>query len=69
MSLISLAIWAKKLLRLPALLSKFQRLEKLSLGVNRISDISSLKDLKRLTHLELQSNQLRLRGQARTDEI
>jgi Leucine-rich repeat (LRR) protein len=53
-----LAIRSKKLLRLPALLSKFQRLEKLFLVGNEISDISSLKELKGLTHLNLYNNQI-----------
>ncbi|UCH98242.1 MAG: leucine-rich repeat domain-containing protein [Candidatus Aminicenantes bacterium] len=48
-----LAIWGKEMLRPPALLSTFQRLEKLLLFNNKISDISSLKELKGLTHLEL----------------
>ncbi|HLP45294.1 MAG TPA: TIR domain-containing protein [Candidatus Deferrimicrobium sp.] len=53
-----LAICDKKLLRLPALLSKFQRLEKLVLMLNQISDISSLKELKGLTYLNLYENQI-----------
>jgi len=53
-----LAIGDKKLLRLPELLSKFQRLEKLFLVGKEISDISSLKELKGLTHLELWQNQI-----------
>jgi small GTP-binding protein len=53
-----LAIWEKKLLRLSVLLSKFQRLEKLVLAVNQISDISSLKELKGLTILNLAANQI-----------
>jgi hypothetical protein len=53
-----LAIRGKKRLRLPALLSKFQRLEKLVLPYNQISDISSLKELKGLTYLDLAANQI-----------
>jgi len=54
-----LAIWHQKRLRLPALLSKFQRLEKLVLPSNQISDISGIKELKGLTYLDLTSNQIR----------
>jgi len=53
-----LAIWSKELLRLPAPLSKFQRLEKLALPYNQISDISCLKELKGLTYLDLRINQI-----------
>ncbi len=53
-----LTIWNKKLLRLPALLSKFQGLEKLVLVSTEISDISSLKELKGLTDLDLRFNQI-----------
>jgi internalin A len=53
-----LAIWKKNLLRLPALLSKFQRLEKLILSDNQILDISSLKELKGLTELRLYNNKI-----------
>jgi len=53
-----LAIYEKKLRRLPAQLSKFQGLEHLGLGVNQISDISSLKELKGLTYLDLSGNQV-----------
>jgi internalin A len=53
-----LSIREKKLRRLPALLSKFQGLEKLALRGNQISDISSLKELKELTHLDLRYNQI-----------
>ncbi len=53
-----LAIWGEKLRRLPTLLSKFQRLEKLDLSMNQISDISNLKELKGLTYLRLDSNQI-----------
>ncbi len=53
-----LAFWDEKLLRLPALLSKFQQLEKLVLPSNRISDISSLKELKNLKHLYLMDNRI-----------
>jgi Leucine-rich repeat (LRR) protein len=44
----SLKIRNKNKRRLPALLSKFQRLEKLDLAGNKINDISSLKELKNL---------------------
>jgi Leucine-rich repeat (LRR) protein len=53
-----LSIWEKELLRPPALLSKFQRLEKLALPYNQISDISSLKELKGLTYLDLGFNRI-----------
>jgi internalin A len=53
-----LAIWGENLPCLPALLSKFQRLEKLVLKFNQISDISSLKELKGLTYLSLGNNQI-----------
>ncbi|MDQ1353713.1 MAG: internalin, partial [Acidobacteriota bacterium] len=53
-----LTIYSKKLRRLPALLSKFQRLEKLALPYNQISDISSLNELKGLTDLSLSYNQI-----------
>ncbi len=53
-----LAIWAKKLLRPPALLSKFQRLEKLTLWGTKISDISILKELKNLKNLYLEYNKI-----------
>ncbi|MCX6580349.1 MAG: leucine-rich repeat domain-containing protein, partial [Candidatus Aminicenantes bacterium] len=53
-----LSIWEKKLLRLPALLSKFQQLEKLALIGTQISDISSLNQLKGLTYLNLFNNQI-----------
>ncbi|MCP5102682.1 MAG: GTP-binding protein, partial [bacterium] len=53
-----LAIWYKELPRLPALLSKFQRLEKLILTSNQISDISSLKELKNLKKLDLRHNKI-----------
>ncbi|MFC2146235.1 COR domain-containing protein [Acidobacteriota bacterium] len=54
----SLAISNKKLRRLPALLSKFQRLEKLVLNNNQISDISNLNELKGLMYLDLRSNRI-----------
>ncbi|MCX6583496.1 MAG: leucine-rich repeat domain-containing protein [Candidatus Aminicenantes bacterium] len=54
-----LSICEKKLRRLPALLSKFQRLEKLVLYKNQISDISNLNELKGLTNLSLSSNQIK----------
>jgi hypothetical protein len=44
--------------RVPAILSKFQRLEKLVLVRNQISDISSLKELKGITYLNLGGNQI-----------
>jgi small GTP-binding protein len=53
-----LAIWDIEMRYPPALLSKFQRLEKLGLGINQISDISSLKELKGLTDLNLGNNQI-----------
>ncbi|MCP5103188.1 MAG: GTP-binding protein [bacterium] len=53
-----LAIYKQKLLRLPALLSKFQRLEKLVLAGTQISDISSLKELKNLEQLYLFDNKI-----------
>ncbi|MCX6584105.1 MAG: leucine-rich repeat domain-containing protein [Candidatus Aminicenantes bacterium] len=53
-----LSIRGKKRLRLPALLSKFQRLEKLVLPYNQISDISSLKELKNLKILYLMANKI-----------
>jgi len=53
-----LAIWYKRLRRLPTQLSKFQRLEKLVLVDTKISDISSLKELKGLTDLNLLENQI-----------
>ena len=53
-----LAIYEKKLHHLPALLSKFQRLEKLVIVGTQISDISSIKELIGLWYLNLFNNQI-----------
>ncbi len=53
-----LSIFHLILARVPAILPKFQRLEKLVLVRNQISDISSLKDLKGLTYLNIGGNQI-----------
>ncbi len=53
-----LSILSVKLPRLPAVLSKFQRLETLVLYETQISDISSLKELKGLTELYLHLNKI-----------
>ncbi len=53
-----LSIFKVKLTGVPAVLSKFQRLEKLVLYDTQIKDISSLKELKGLTELSLHANQI-----------
>lgn len=53
-----LSLRACKLHRPPAMLPKFQSLEKLVLSANQISDISNLKELKGLTCLNLINNQI-----------
>ncbi|MHA2407541.1 MAG: COR domain-containing protein [Candidatus Ranarchaeia archaeon] len=52
------SIWNKNLHRPPKLLTKFQRLKKLALRANQISDISRLKELTELTHLDLSRNKI-----------
>jgi len=54
----ALSICEVKLTGVPAVLSKFQRLEKLVLFDNLIRDISNLKELKGLTTLILNSNRI-----------
>ena len=53
-----LSICGVKLNCVPAVISKFQRLEKLDLAFNQISDISSLKELEGLAGLYLYNNQI-----------
>jgi hypothetical protein len=53
-----LAICDEELRRPPALLSKFQRLERLAILGTQIRDISSLKELKGLMKLYLEFNQI-----------
>ncbi|MCP4150344.1 MAG: leucine-rich repeat protein, partial [bacterium] len=53
-----LVIWHEKLSPFPEFISKLQLLEKLIIYNTQISDISSLKELKRLTYLHLSNNKI-----------